>query len=123
DERRGWTGDIAAFAPTASYLFDTRAFLGDWLRDVWLEQQHADGVIPFVVPDVLKYSPAEDFGKPDATAIWSDAGVWVPWTLYQAYGDTVTLVQPFGRRNASTSSRTRSPGWWSSPVASGRRTA
>ncbi|MEG8035558.1 family 78 glycoside hydrolase catalytic domain [Sphingomonas sp. LR61] len=93
DERLGWTGDIAAFAPTASYLFDTRAFLGDWLRDVWLEQQHADGVIPFVVPDVLKYSPAEDFGTPDATAIWSDAGVWVPWTLYQAYGDTAVLEE------------------------------
>ncbi|MBT2503554.1 family 78 glycoside hydrolase catalytic domain [Curtobacterium sp. ISL-83] len=95
DERLGWTGDIAAFAPTASYLFDTRAFLGDWLRDVWLEQQHADGVIPFVVPDVLKYSPAEDFGKPDATALWSDAGVWVPWTLYQAYGDTAVLAEQF----------------------------
>jgi alpha-L-rhamnosidase len=95
DERLGWTGDIAAFAPTASYLFDTKAFLGDWLRDVWLEQQHAEGVIPFVVPDVLKYSPAEDFGKPDATAIWSDAGVWVPWTLYQAYGDTTVLEEQF----------------------------
>ncbi len=95
DERLGWTGDIAAFAPTASYLFDTSAFLGDWLRDVWLEQQHADGVIPFVVPDVLKYSPAEDFGKPNATALWSDAGVWVPWTLYQAYGDTGVLAEQF----------------------------
>ncbi|MDM7883578.1 family 78 glycoside hydrolase catalytic domain [Curtobacterium sp. RHCKG23] len=95
DERLGWTGDIAAFAPTAAYLFDTKAFLEDWLRDVWLEQQHADGVIPFVVPDVLKYSPAEDFGKPDATAVWSDAGVWVPWTLYQAYGDTTVLAEQF----------------------------
>jgi alpha-L-rhamnosidase len=100
DERLGWTGDIAAFAPTASYLFDTRAFLGDWLRDVWLEQQHADGVIPFVVPDVLKYSPAEDFGVPDATAIWSDAGVWVPWTLYQAYGDTAVLEEQFDSMTA-----------------------
>lgn len=95
DERLGWTGDIAAFAPTASYLFDTGAFLGDWLRDVWLEQQHADGIIPFVVPDVLKYSPAEDFRDPDATALWSDAGVWVPWTLYQAYGDTAVLAEQF----------------------------
>ncbi|MGU3409696.1 family 78 glycoside hydrolase catalytic domain [Microbacterium sp. M1A1_1b] len=93
DERLGWTGDIAAFAPTASYLFDTRAFLGDWLRDLSLEQQHNHGIIPFVVPDVLKYSPAEDFGTPDATAIWSDAGVWVPWTLYQAYGDTAVLEE------------------------------
>lgn len=95
DERLGWTGDIAAFAPTASYLFDTRAFLSDWLRDVWLEQQHADGVIPFVVPDVLKYTPVEEFGTPEATAIWSDAGVWVPWALYQAYGDTAVLEEQF----------------------------
>ncbi len=95
DERLGWTGDIAAFAPTASYLFDTKAFLGDWLRDVWLEQQHADGVIPFVVPDVLKYQPADDFRDPDATAVWSDAGVWVPWTLYQAYGDPAVLEEQF----------------------------
>jgi alpha-L-rhamnosidase len=95
DERLGWTGDIAAFAPTASYLFDTKAFLSDWLRDVWLEQQHADGIIPFVVPDVLKYQPAEDFPDPDATAVWSDAGVWVPWTLYQAYGDATVLEEQF----------------------------
>ena len=27
DERLGWTGDINVFAPTASYLRDTRAFL------------------------------------------------------------------------------------------------
>ena len=31
DERLGWTGDIAAFAPTAAYLFDVDGFLRDWL--------------------------------------------------------------------------------------------
>ncbi|MGC5145431.1 hypothetical protein, partial [Escherichia coli] len=34
DERLGWTGDIAVFADTASFLFDTHDFLSDWLRDV-----------------------------------------------------------------------------------------
>ena len=32
DERLGWTGDIAVFAPTAAYLFDVDDFLRDWLR-------------------------------------------------------------------------------------------
>jgi alpha-L-rhamnosidase len=32
DERLGWTGDIAAFAPTAAFLFNVDSFLGDWLR-------------------------------------------------------------------------------------------
>ena len=33
DERLGWTGDIQVFAPSANFLFDTSAFLGDWLLD------------------------------------------------------------------------------------------
>ncbi len=39
-------------------------------------------MVPFVVPDVLKYLP--DAGRvpdPETTAIWSDAAVWVPWAL------------------------------------------
>ena len=57
---------------------------------------HADGLVPFVVPDVLKYvSPRrEDFPTPDSTAIWSDAAVWVPWALWQAYGDRDVLATP-----------------------------
>ena len=55
DERLGWTGDIAVFAPTAAYLFDVEDFLRDWLVDLAAEQQAADGMVPFVVPDVLKY--------------------------------------------------------------------
>ncbi len=93
DERLGWTGDIAAFAPTASFLFDAQSFLREWLKNVWAEQSHADGIIPFVVPDVLKLGPAvADFPDPDSTAVWSDAGVWVPWTLYEAYGDESVLA-------------------------------
>ena len=34
DERLGWTGDISVFAPTASYLRDTRAFLAKWMTDL-----------------------------------------------------------------------------------------
>jgi len=96
DERLGWTGDIAAFAPTAAFLFDVDSFLGGWLADLALEQVHHDGMIPYVVPDVLKFleRPA-DFPAPESTALWSDAGVWVPWTLYQAYGDDRVLRDQF----------------------------
>ena len=96
DERLGWTGDIAAFAPTAAYLYDVSGFLSDWLVDVDLEQSHADGMVPFVVPDVLKYMgiPA-DFPDPDSTAIWSDAAVWVPWALWQAYADRDALARQY----------------------------
>jgi alpha-L-rhamnosidase len=101
DERLGWTGDIAAFAPTAAFLFNVDSFLGDWLRDVALEQVHHEGIIPFVVPDVLKYLDRPG-GLPESesTAIWSDAGVWVPWALYQAYGDTGVLANQFDSMSA-----------------------
>lgn len=101
DERLGWTGDIAAFAPTAAFLFDVNKFLAEWLRNVSVEQVHHDGIIPYVVPDILKFEDVpEGFPPPETTAIWSDAGVWVPWSLYQAYGDTQVLEDQFGSMTA-----------------------
>lgn len=97
DERLGWTGDIAAFAPTAAFLFDAKTFLEDWLQDVALEQSHHGGVVPYIVPDVLKYAVAQQpgAGAEEAAAFWSDAAVWVPWALWEAYGDSRVLQSSF----------------------------
>ncbi|NIZ91432.1 family 78 glycoside hydrolase catalytic domain [Kineococcus rubinsiae] len=96
DERLGWTGDLAAFAPTAAYLYDAKDFLRDWLRDLDAEQRAADGMVPFVIPDVLKYMEhPPEFPDPDSTAVWSDAAVWVPWALHQAYGDDELLAENY----------------------------
>jgi alpha-L-rhamnosidase len=96
NERLGWTGDIAVFAPSAAYLFDTGPFLADWLADLAAEQRAAGGLVPFVIPDVLKYLPhVPEFPDPDSTAFWSDAAVWVPWTLWQAYGDRSILENQY----------------------------
>ncbi|MFB7927805.1 family 78 glycoside hydrolase catalytic domain [Streptomyces sp. NPDC056039] len=84
DERLGWTGDIAVFAPTAAFLYDCSGMLGSWLRDLAAEQlARPDGAIPpLVVPDALPD------GFPDtANAIWADSVVLVPWALYRAFGD------------------------------------
>ncbi|MHA7179406.1 alpha-L-rhamnosidase [Arthrobacter sp. MDB2-24] len=83
DERLGWTGDINAFGPTASFLYDVRGMLGSWLEDVRLEQTELGGV-PFVIPDVLN-SPVTP------TALWGDVIVSLPWTMYQQYGDLKIL--------------------------------
>ncbi len=97
NERLGWTGDLAVFAPTAAFLFDVEGFLSDWLVDLDLEQRQRDGMVPFVVPDCLKYLPPPDVDlpEPDTTAIWSDAAVWVPWALYEAYGDQAVLERQY----------------------------
>jgi len=104
DERLGWTGDLAAFAPSAAFLFDTRDFLRDWLRDLSLEQANQNGLVPLVIPDVLKYiDPPHGLPSPDTSAIWSDAAVWVPWAVWIAYGDRRVLEESF----ASMSSHAR----------------
>ncbi len=96
DERLGWTGDLAVFGPSAAYLFDVSAFLRDWLRDLDAEQAHDDGITPYVVPDVLKFSPPKELrGKADSTCFWSDVAVWLPWTLWQAYGDREALAEAY----------------------------
>ncbi len=96
DERLGWTGDLSAFAPTASFLYDVKDFLRDWLRDLAVEQRHADGIVPIVVPDAVKYfTLPEGMPKPGATAVWGDAAVWVPWALWEAYGDRTVLAEQF----------------------------
>ncbi len=96
DERLGWTGDLAVFAPAAAFLYDVDSFLRDWLRDLAAEQRAQDGVVPLVVPDVLKYEPApSSFPRPVTVAIWSDAAVWVPWALWQDYGDRGVLADQY----------------------------
>ena len=100
DERLGWTGDIAAFAPTASFLFHVKDFLGEWLANVDAEQSHHEGIIPYVVPDALKFETPRPGRPRESTCLWSDAGVWVPWALYEAYGDVADLRASFGTMTA-----------------------
>ena len=81
-ERLGWTGDINVFAPTATFLFDVDGFLASWLQDLAADQR-ADGLVPMVVPDVLRFGTNG--------AVWADASVIVPWVLYERYGDIDVL--------------------------------
>jgi alpha-L-rhamnosidase len=107
DERLGWTGDIAAFATTAVYLYDVNHFLQDWLLDLAAEQNHANGVIPLVIPDNMKYETIrvpEGFEMPEVPimALWNDAACWVPWAAWQAYGDERALTAQFPSMAAYT---------------------
>lgn len=88
DERLGWTGDIQVFSPTASYLFDSDGFLSAWLEDLALEQHAADGIVPFIVPNVLG-----DWTEP--AAAWGDAACVVPWVLYERFGNLRVLADQY----------------------------
>ncbi len=83
DERMGWTGDIQVFAETAHINMNTNAFLTKWLADVEADQLD-NGSIPHVIPNVLRQTDNGASG-------WADAGVIVPWSVYQFFGDTRIL--------------------------------
>ena len=82
DERLGWTGDLQVFAPTATFLFDVTGFLADWLEDLRAEE-NPDGSIPVVVPG----APLGSVPEGSAVATWGDVSTFLPWDLYQRYGD------------------------------------
>ncbi len=77
DERLGWTGDIAAFAPTSTFNMNADSFLAKFTTDM-ADDQTADGAFTDVAPAVAAGS---------GTAGWGDAGVTIPYTLWQRYGD------------------------------------
>ncbi|MRX64817.1 glycoside hydrolase family 78 protein [Maribacter luteus] len=92
DERAGWTGDAQVFSMTAAYNFDVAAFYTKWLKDLALDQ-HKDGVVTNVVPDILSASKGAA-AKGGATG-WADAAVIIPWTVYQSYGDKRILEEQY----------------------------
>ncbi len=62
------------------------SFFRKWLRDLASEQSKERGV-PHVIPDIL--------GRKDGAAVWSDAATFIPWTLYQTYGDVRVLEEQY----------------------------
>lgn len=92
DERLGWTGDIQVFVQTACYNMDAAGFLSKWMGDLEADQTD-DGRIPYVVPNVLGENASGASG-------WGDAGVIVPWALYQAYGDIKILERQYDSMKA-----------------------
>lgn len=89
DERLGWTGDIQAFAPTASFLYASAGFLTNWLVDLAIDQTAlGSGCVPVVVPDVLQHRLSQN---DNPVAVWDDAAILVPWTVHRWTGDVGVL--------------------------------
>ena len=86
DERDGWMGDAQIFARTATFNLDCESFFSQWMADVE-SGQSADGIMPDIAP--IRGPSQAHFG-------WGDAGVIVPWTIYQVYGDTRIIERFYG---------------------------
>jgi alpha-L-rhamnosidase len=101
-ERAGWAGDAQIFAPSASFLRDTRAFFRKWLQDLVLEQ-FPDGKVGNFVPNPLRLARgirAMFLRLLDGSAGWGDAAVLLPWALYRACGDLEVLERQYDSMKA-----------------------
>ena len=79
DERLGWTGDAQVFARSATYNADVASFFTKFCIDLddaqrWYGAYPNFAPFPFSRPG--QYSPA-----------WMDAGIIIPYTMLQVYGD------------------------------------
>lgn len=79
DERLGWMGDAQIFVRTGCYNMDISAFMTKWMQDVE-DAQSPEGGFSDVSPRLVDPS--------DGAPAWGDAGVIVPFTIWQCYGDT-----------------------------------
>jgi alpha-L-rhamnosidase len=86
DERLGWMGDAAVFAPTASFNMNMNAFFAKWLSDI-ADSQHSTGYVYDTNPKIVVGGPA----KP----AWGDAFLIIPFKLYQFYGDIKILANHY----------------------------
>lgn len=86
DERMGWTGDINVFVGAAAYNMDVSRFLTKWLQDL-RDAQFDNGAFTDVAPIVGFLG--------GGSAGWGDAGVTVPYTLWQRYGDLGLLEEHY----------------------------
>lgn len=93
DERLGWSGDLALFAPTACLIYDCFGMLKNWLIDVEYDQHVLGGVPPMVSPNATLPDPIWCRRVP--CAIWHDVTILAPWALYQETGDTGILSQQY----------------------------
>ncbi len=94
DERLGWMGDAQVFLRTASYNADVAAFFTKWMIDVE-DAQTPDGVFPDTAPRLREGENFTGLGGLGGSAGWADAGIIIPYTLWQVYGDRRILERHY----------------------------
>jgi alpha-L-rhamnosidase len=91
DERLGWMADALLFSPLAAFNYDISSFMSKWLDDV-LDARTASGFFTDIAP---RPSGRTTFRNLEGAPAWADAGVLLPWVLYQRYGDSTVLERMF----------------------------
>ncbi len=91
DERLGWMGDAQTFSQTAIFNMNMAGFYSKWARDI-RDDQAPNGQFPDYAPNPgIRQQPPRQMGAP----AWGDAGVIVPWRVWENYGDKRILAEQY----------------------------
>lgn len=91
DERLGWMGDAQTFSQTAIFNMDMAGFYTKWALDI-RDDQAPSGQFPDYAPNPgIRQQPPRQVGAP----AWGDAGVIVPWRVWENYGDKRILEEQY----------------------------
>jgi alpha-L-rhamnosidase len=91
DERLGWMGDALLFSPLAAYTYDISGLMSKWFDDV-LDARTARGLFTDIAP---RPPGRVMFRDREGAPAWADAGVVLPWLIYQRYGDREVLERMY----------------------------
>lgn len=92
NERAGWTGDAQLFAQSATLNFDVNAFLENYID---IMNDYAENSNNFYA-DVMPKNRAVD----SKYCGWSDAGIIIPWVMYQQTGDISFIENSYDQMDA-----------------------
>lgn len=91
DERLGWLADALLFAPLAAYNYDIADLMAKWFDDI-LDARTPEGHFTDVAP---RPTGRLTFRNREGAPAWADAGVLLPWLIYQRYGRRDLLERMF----------------------------
>jgi alpha-L-rhamnosidase len=101
DERLGWTGDTQLFANTALFNGECNLFLENFM-DMLVDSQETYGFDQASFTSTAPGYKCVNFnsfafeGKgPKGQSGWADAGVILPWTVWQMTGDTTIIEENY----------------------------
>ncbi|MDQ1914865.1 family 78 glycoside hydrolase catalytic domain [Paenibacillus sp. GD4] len=96
NERVGWSGDTQLFANTALYNMEAALFLENWMdMFVQCQETYGNGAFTSTAPSG-RYANFRGFV---GNGGWADAGIVVPWTVWQMTGDTMIIEKNYAAMN------------------------
>ena len=90
-EKLGWLEVTHLMGGSIQYRYDISRLYAKQVNDM-RTAQHANGMVPTIVPQYVTFSP--DFID---TPEWGSAFVIIPWNLYEWYGDLAPLRDNYER--------------------------